>query len=80
MAVNELVEEITGKLGQETNLSDWLNVNQSMINGFAEATKDHQWIHVDVERSAKDSPFGGTVAHGFLTLSLIPYLLSLIHI
>ena len=47
MAVNELVEEITGKLGQETNLSDWLNVNQSMINGFAEATKDHQWIHVD---------------------------------
>ena len=74
MAVNELVEEITGKLGQETNLSDWLNVDQSMINGFAEATKDHQWIHVDVERSAKDSPFGVTVAHGFLTLSLIPYL------
>ena len=74
MAVNELVEEITRKLGEETHLSDWLDVDQSMINGFADATKDHQWIHVDVERAAKESPFGGTVAHGFLTLSLIPYL------
>ena len=74
MAVNELVEEITGKLGQETHVSDWLGVDQKMINGFADVTKDHQWIHVDVEKAAKESPFGSTVAHGFLTLALIPHL------
>ena len=74
MAVDDLVEEITKKLGEETRLSDWLNVGQSMIQGFADVTKDHQWIHVDVDRSTKESPFGSTVAHGFLTLSLIPHL------
>ncbi len=79
MAVDELVEEITGKVGEEIHVSDWLGVDQSMINGFADATKDHQWIHVDVDRAAKESPFGCTVAHGFLTLSLIPYLNGMVN-
>jgi len=74
MAVDELVAEINGKIGEEIHLSDWQAVDQSMINGFADVTLDHQWIHVDVEKAAKESIFGGTVAHGFLTLSLIPYL------
>ncbi len=74
MAVDELVEEINGKLGEEIHLSDWQLVDQTMIDGFADVTLDHQWIHVDVDRAAKESIFGGTVAHGFLTLSLIPYL------
>jgi acyl dehydratase len=74
MAVAEMVEEITGRLGEETHLSDWLAVDQTMIQGFADVTKDHQWIHVDVDRAAKESPFGTTVAHGFLTLALIPHL------
>lgn len=74
MAVAEMVDEITGRLGEETHLSDWLTVDQTMIQGFADVTKDHQWIHVDVDRAAKESPFGSTIAHGFLTLSLIPHL------
>ena len=74
MAVDELVEEINSKLGEEIHLSDWQLVDQAMIDGFADVTKDHQWIHVNVDRAAKESPFGRTVAHGFLTLSLIPYL------
>jgi acyl dehydratase len=52
--------------------SEPLEVTQDMINGFAELTGDHQWIHVDVERARRESPFGGTIAHGFLTLSLLP--------
>ena len=78
MAVNELVEELTQKLGQETHLSDWLAVDQRMISEFADVTKDHQWIHVDVNRAAKESPFGSTIAHGFLTLSLIPHLTGIV--
>jgi len=74
MAVAEMVDEITGRLGEETHLSDWLTVDQTMIQGFADVTKAHQWIHVDVDRAAKESPFGSTIAHGFLTLSLIPQL------
>ncbi|GLV26593.1 MaoC family dehydratase [Sphingobium sp. Cam5-1] len=57
----------------EEDVSDWLLVSQEMIDQFAEATKDHQYIHVDPER-ARQSPFGGTIAHGFLTLSLLPHL------
>ena len=57
----------------EEDVSDWFLVSQDMIDQFAEATKDHQYIHVDPER-AKQSPFGGTIAHGFLTLSLLPHL------
>ena len=58
-------------VGQELAVSDWISVTQQQIDLFADATGDHQWIHVDPER-AKSGPFGGTIAHGFLTLSLIP--------
>src|SRR4029077_19274777 len=61
-------------VGQETGVSDWVEVSQDRINRFADATGDHQWIHVDVERAKKDMPDGKTIAHGFLTLSLIPML------
>ena len=74
MAVSDLVTAISIRLGEETHLSDWQDVQQSMIDGFADVTNDHQWIHVDVNRAGKESPFKATVAHGFLTLSLIPYL------
>jgi acyl dehydratase len=62
--------DVRGLVGTETGLSDWIVVDQTMINAFADATHDHQFIHVDPERAA-DSPFGGTIAHGFLTLSLL---------
>ena len=78
MAVDDLVAELTKELNEEIHLSDWLTVDQSMINGFADVTLDHQWIHVDVDRAAKESPFGGTIAHGFLTLSLIPILTGVV--
>lgn len=74
MALNELFEELTSELGKETHVSDWLTVDQRMINQFADVTRDHQWIHVDESKASKESPFGTTVAHGFLTLSLIPHL------
>ena len=60
--------------GKELGQSDWLEVNQDRINLFADATLDHQWIHVDVERAKTESPYKSTIAHGYLTLSLLPYL------
>lgn len=60
-------------VGQEIALSDWLTIDQEQINRFADSTDDHQWIHVDVERAKRESPWGATVAHGFLTLSLLPH-------
>ena len=60
--------------GREIAVSDWLEIAQATINEFADATGDRQWIHVDPERAARESPFGGTIAHGFLTLSLLPQL------
>ena len=60
--------------GKELGKSDWLTVDQTMIDRFAEATGDHQWIHVDVERAKREMPGGKTIAHGYLTLSLIPRL------
>lgn len=66
-------EEFAARLGQELGTSDWLEVPQERINQFADATLDHQWIHVDTER-AKNGPFGQTIVHGYLTLSLLPYL------
>ena len=63
--------DLGAHLGQEIGVSSWITVDQQRIDEFAHCTGDHQWIHVDVERSAKDSPFGTTVAHGFLTLSLL---------
>lgn len=65
------LEELSGRVGQELAVSDWLIITQERINQFAEATGDHQWIHVDVARAAKESPFGGPIAHGYLTLSLL---------
>ena len=66
-------EEFEKYLGQPLGQSDWLQVNQDRINLFADATLDHQWIHVNQER-AKEGPFGTTIVHGYLTLSLLPYL------
>jgi acyl dehydratase len=63
-------------VGTELGPSDWVTVTQKRIELFADATDDHQWIHVDPERAARESPFGGTVAHGYLTLSMAPVLLS----
>ncbi len=65
------VETLAERIGQEIATSEWLTVTQSRIDQFAEATNDHQWIHVDAERCARESPFKTTIAHGFLTLSLI---------
>ena len=65
------LSELPALVGQEVAVSDWLTITQEQVNLFAQATGDHQWIHVDVER-AKAGPFGGPIAHGFLTLSLIP--------
>lgn len=68
------IEELKSLVGEEISTSDWTEVTQSRINAFADATEDHQWIHLDSERAKTDSPFGTTIAHGFLTLSLLPYL------
>jgi acyl dehydratase len=65
------LQELVGLVGQSVATSDWILVTQEAVNQFAQATGDHQWIHVDVER-AKAGPFGAPIAHGFLTLSLIP--------
>ncbi|MEQ9229860.1 MAG: MaoC family dehydratase [Cyclobacteriaceae bacterium] len=66
-------QEFEAYLGQEIGVSDWLQITQDQINLFADATLDHQWIHCDVER-AKSGPFGTPIAHGYLTLSVMPYL------
>ena len=65
------VDEVKQYVGKEIGTSDWVEVTQDDINAFADVTGDHQWIHVDVER-AKETPFGGTIAHGYFTLSLAP--------
>ena len=70
------IEELKALTGQEVSASDWFEVTQKQINDFADATEDHQWIHVDPERARSDSPFGSTIAHGFLTLSFLPHLAS----
>lgn len=69
--------ELKTLVGQEVAISDWVEITQERVNLFADATGDHQWIHLDVERSRKESPYGGTVAHGFLTLSLLPMLMGM---
>ncbi|MBR5674046.1 MAG: MaoC family dehydratase [Muribaculaceae bacterium] len=67
-------EEFASHLGEELGASDWLTVDQDRINMFADATLDHQWIHVDVERAKAESAYHSTIAHGYLTMSLIPHL------
>lgn len=63
--------ELAEYVGKPLGLSSWITVGQDRIDTFADATDDHQWIHIDPERAAKESPFGGPIAHGYLTLSLI---------
>src|SRR5438093_10900611 len=78
MAVRQIeLKDIKSVIGQELGVSDWhVVMTQPEINAFADATHDHQWIHVDVERAKKESPFGGPIAHGYYTLSLAPYLME----
>lgn len=73
MRVFRSAEELVAAKGEALGTSEWLEITQERVNEFADATSDHQWIHVDVER-AKQGPFGGPVAHGYLTLSLLPKL------
>lgn len=75
--MSELIQasDLKGLIGQELEPSEWVEITQERIDRFADATNDHQFIHVDPESAAK-TPFGGTIAHGFLTLSLIPYLVE----
>ena len=73
MEAQQGIADLQAAVGTELGPTDWFTVDQSRIDAFADATEDHQWIHVDPQRAAA-GPFGKTVAHGFLTLSLIPYL------
>src|SRR5881296_945258 len=70
----EYPKDLLKLVGRELGPSEWVTVDQAMIDKFADATGDHQWIHVDVERAKKDMPGGKTIAHGYLTLSLVPRL------
>lgn len=72
MLVLTSLDELKNHVGSEMGVSDWMTVTQERIQEFADATGDHQWIHVDVERARRESPFKTTIAHGFLTLSLLP--------
>jgi len=69
------LSDLGGLVGREVATSDWLLVTQERIDAFADATGDHQWIHVDTERARAETPFGATIAHGFLTLSLLTVLM-----
>lgn len=74
MRVISSIEEAFEAVGQELGVSDWTDIDQERIDAFADVTGDHQWIHVDPDRASAESPYGATIAHGFLTLSLIPAL------
>lgn len=78
MPIREIqsIDELRSLVSQEVGLSDWLEITQERINQFADATGDHQWIHLDVERAQTQSPYGTTIAHGFLTLSLLSYFMK----
>lgn len=76
MLVKQTTADLADAVGTEIGLSDWLKIDQAMIDRFAEATGDRQWIHVDTERARKELPGGRTIAHGYLTLALIPRLLN----
>jgi len=68
------IDDATGLVGSELGVGDWVTIDQQRVNDFADVTGDHQWIHVDVERAKSESPYGAPIAHGFLTLSMIPAL------
>lgn len=73
MRIIDGLDELESLTGTELGASDWLTVTQAMVDRFADVTLDHQWIHVDPARAARESPYGTTIAHGFLTLSLVPH-------
>jgi len=73
-ATAELIDFLQPQIGREIHIGPWLQIDQQRINKFAEVTGDQQWIHIDPERAASESPYGATIAHGYLTLSLLPYL------
>ena len=72
MKVFANLDELKQYVGQEIGVSDWCDITQERIDAFADATGDHQWIHIDVDRAKQESPYGAPIAHGFLTLSLAP--------
>lgn len=72
----ESLDELKQNLGQEVAVTDWFTMTQDRIQAFADATLDHQWIHVDVERAKRESPFKAPIAHGFLTLSMLAYFMG----
>jgi acyl dehydratase len=78
MALADALATLKQSIGTEVHRSDWLQVDQAMIDAFAAATRDHQWIHTDPARAARESPYGKTIAHGYLTLSLYPVLRGLV--
>jgi len=73
-ATSQLLDNLRPHLGKEIAVGDWLTIDQARIDAFAAATGDNQWVHTDPVRAANESPYGTTVAHGFLTLSLLPFL------
>jgi acyl dehydratase len=74
MSKEAVLADLRSRVGKEEKVGEWLTVDQQRINQFADATGDHQWIHVDPERARRESPYKDTIAHGFLTLSLLPAL------
>jgi len=78
MALADALKSLQSRVGQEIHTSDWLTIDQALIDGFANATGDRQWIHVDPQRAATESPYGKTIAHGYLTVSLYPLLRGLV--
>lgn len=78
MSQQQTLADLEQRIGQEVHVSDWMDVTQERINAFAEATGDHQWIHVDPDRAMRESPYRATIAHGYLTLSLYPALRGLV--
>ena len=78
--IHELIDRYQALVGQEIHVGPWLEIDQQRIDDFARVTGDEQWIHVDPQRAAKESPYGTTIAHGFLTLSLLPYLTQSNHL
>ncbi|CAN5443089.1 MaoC family dehydratase [soil metagenome] len=76
MRVTATLDEFKAMVGQEVAVTDWFEITQERVDLFAKATDDLQWIHVDPERSRREGPFGGTIAHGFLTLALLPVLMD----
>jgi acyl dehydratase len=79
MLVIDTPQDMKKYVGKEIGVSDWMTIDQAMINKFADATGDHQWIHVDVERARRELPTKETIAHGYLTLSLVPRLAQTIY-